>query len=107
MRPFLRTTTARPLSRPTTLRPFTTTLRLALKEDSHRSPEEVEQLKQDQLRKQREGKGHWHEGLASQAESHLAADKEEVHDHDEHMKDLQRETAKQHEKDHPHGKDEH
>jgi hypothetical protein len=34
-----------------------------------RSPEEAEQLKQQQLKEQKEGKGKWHEGLASDSES--------------------------------------
>lgn len=34
-----------------------------------RSPEQAEQLKQQQLKEQKEGKGKWHEGLASDSES--------------------------------------
>ena len=34
-----------------------------------RTPEEAEQLKQKQLKEQKEGKGQWHEGLASDSES--------------------------------------
>ena len=34
-----------------------------------RTPEEAEQLKQQQLKEQKEGKGKWHEGLASDSES--------------------------------------
>jgi hypothetical protein len=35
----------------------------------NRSPEEAEALKQQQLKEQKEGKGQWHEGLASDSES--------------------------------------
>jgi hypothetical protein len=69
-----------------------------LKEDADRSPEQIEQKKQEQLDKQKKGEGHWHEELASSGESNIAADREEVHDHDEHMEDLQKETAKKGEK---------
>ena len=89
------------------IRTFNSAQHLRLKEDGDRSPQEIENLKQEQLKKQEKGEGHWHEGLASGGESNIAADKEKVHDHDEHMEDLQKETAQQHEKDHPHGKDEH
>ncbi|KAF2772350.1 hypothetical protein EJ03DRAFT_380752 [Teratosphaeria nubilosa] len=97
------------LARPTSVqravaRPFTAAPRRQIKEDKDRSPEELERIKQEQLQKQKEGKGHWHEELASQSESHLAADREEVHDHDEHMEDLQKQTAGQSEKEHPHAK---
>ncbi|KAH9827806.1 hypothetical protein Tdes44962_MAKER02740 [Teratosphaeria destructans] len=88
----------------TVARPFTAAPRWQIKEDKDRSPEELERIKQEQLQKQKEGKGHWHEELASQSESHVAADREEVHDHDEHMEDLQKQTAGQSEKEHPHGK---
>ncbi|EON68589.1 hypothetical protein W97_07847 [Coniosporium apollinis CBS 100218] len=77
---------------------FSTSARLRLKEDKERSPEEVEAAKQKQLKKQEEGKGEWHEELASSSESGIAADRQEVQDHDEHMEDLQKETAKKGEK---------
>jgi hypothetical protein len=35
----------------------------------NRSPEEAEALKQQQLKEQKDGKGKWHEGLASDSES--------------------------------------
>lgn len=62
------------------------------------SPEEVEKAKQEQLKKQEQGKGEWHEELASNSESRVKADRENVQDHDEHIEDLQKKTAKQAEK---------
>ena len=39
-----------------------------------RTPEQAEQLKQQQLKEQKEGKGKWHEGLASDSESAVSLD---------------------------------
>jgi hypothetical protein len=69
-----------------------------LKEDADRSPEQIEKKKQEQLKKQEKGGGEWHESLASSSESHIAADKEHVNDHDDHMSKLQEETKKKGEK---------
>jgi hypothetical protein len=69
-----------------------------IKEDADRTPEQVEQKKQEQLEKQKRGEGHWHEELASHGESNIAADRENVKDHDEHMSKLQQETKKKGEK---------
>ena len=88
-------------------RPFSRATHLRLKEDADRSPQELENLKNDQVKKQEKGEGHWHEGLASNSESQIAADKEQPADHGKHMEDLQKETAGQAEKDHDHGKAEH
>ena len=110
MRTFTRPTQLR-LVRPAfsapVARPFSRATQLRLKEDADRSPQELENLKNDQVKKQEKGEGHWHEGLASNSESAIAADKGEPADHDEHMEDLQKETAGQAEKDHEHGKAEH
>lgn len=89
------------LARPTALRtlaapiarPFSSAPLLRLKEDSAKSPEEADRIKHEQLQKQKEGKGHWHEELASQSESHVAADRQNVGDHKQHMEDLQKQTA--------------
>lgn len=89
---------------PSTIRPFSQAQQLRLKEDADRSPEEVDRVKQEQLQKQKEGKGHWHEELASTSESHVAADKENIDDHGKHMEDLQKETAQQTQKNHPEAK---
>jgi hypothetical protein len=89
---------------PAYIRPFSQAQQLRLKEDANRSPEEIERTKQEQLQKQKEGKGHWHEELASSSESHIAADKENINDHDKHIDDLQKETAQQTQKNHPEAK---
>jgi len=89
---------------PAYIRPFSQAQQLRLKEDANRSPEETERVKQEQLQKQKEGKGHWHEELASSSESHIAADKENINNHDEHINDLQKETAQQTQKNHPDAK---
>jgi len=65
-----------------------------LKEDANRSPEELEAAKQAHLKKQEHGQGQWDKELASKGEESVKADQETVHDHDSHMKDLQKETAK-------------
>lgn len=90
----------RPLSLHTILtrRTLTTTPRLLIKEDANRTPEQVEQAKQDQLKEQQQGKGRWREDLASTGESNIAADKQKVKDHEGHMKELQREGKEMGEK---------
>ncbi|KAK5724485.1 hypothetical protein LTR15_004530 [Elasticomyces elasticus] len=108
MRPILRFASAKPTRtvfvQPTLSRPFTSARSLRLKEDGNRTPEELDAKKHEQIEKQKKGEGHWHEDLASSSESHIAADKEKINDHDQHMEDLQKETAGQSEKDHPEGK---
>ncbi|KAH9876515.1 hypothetical protein J1614_003646 [Plenodomus biglobosus] len=79
-------------------RTLTTTPRLHIKEDAQRTPDQVEQAKQEQLDEQRRDQGRWREDLASTGESNIAADREKVHDHDGHMRDLQKETAEKGEK---------
>jgi hypothetical protein len=69
-----------------------------LKEDGDRSPQELENKKQEQIDKQKRGEGEWHEGLASSGESNVKADQEKVHDHEDHIEDLQQETASDAEK---------
>ena len=88
-------------------RTFSRAANLRIKEDANRTPEELDNLKNEQVKKQEKGEGHWHEGLASNSEAGIAADKENPDDHGEHMEDLQKETAGQAEKDSPHGKAEH
>ena len=58
--------TPMPLS---TRRAFVTTPRMAIKEDANRSPEQIEQAKQEQLKEQQQGQGRWREDLASSGES--------------------------------------
>jgi hypothetical protein len=79
-------------------RAFHATPTICLKEDGDRSGNELEGKKQEQIDKQKRGEGHWHEELASSGESNVKADKEKVHDHDEHMEDLQKHTANKSEK---------
>jgi hypothetical protein len=56
---------------------------------------EYEKHKQDQLKKQKEGKGHWKPELASSSEEAVAADRHEHSDHSEKgIKELQEKTAK-------------
>lgn len=88
-------------------RPFSVQSCRLIKEDANRSPEEVEKLKQEQLKKQKDGEGHWHEELASAGEAAVKNDDHTIEDHDSHMEDLQKETAEKHEKDHAHGKAKH
>jgi len=88
-------------------RPFTRATCLRLKEDGDRSPEELDRIKHEQIGKQKKGEGHWHGELASSSETNVAADRENVDDHDKHMEDLQKETADHVEKNHPEGKKEH
>ncbi|KAF3042708.1 hypothetical protein E8E12_008624 [Didymella heteroderae] len=83
---------------PITRRALSTTPRMAIKEDGNRTPEELEQKKQEQLKEQKEGKGRWREDLASSGESNIAADKQKVNDHDSHIKELQQEGKKKGEK---------
>lgn len=86
--------------------PFTTQPRLFLKEDADRSAEDIEQHKQENLKKQEKGEGEWNRNLASRGEESIAADKDanNVEDHDEHMEDLQKQTAGKSEQEHPEGK---
>jgi predicted secreted protein len=81
-----------------TRRTFATTQRMAIKEDANRSPEEIEKAKQDQLKEQQQGQGRWREDLASSGESNIAADRQQVHDHEAHMKELQQEGKEKGEK---------
>jgi hypothetical protein len=96
----LPSTLFRPRALPTTSarRTLTSTPRMLLKEDADRSPEQIEKKKQEQLKKQENGEGEWHESLASSSESHIAADKDNVKDHDDHMSKLQEETKNKGEK---------
>jgi len=66
----------------------------ALHEDAQGRSDEVEHHKQDQLQKQKEGKGHWKDELASNSESIIKADRGEVEASDETIKKLQDESAK-------------
>ncbi|KAB2570806.1 hypothetical protein DBV05_g10522 [Lasiodiplodia theobromae] len=83
---------ARPITRHASARSFSAGPRLLLKEDAReRSGEEAEAAKQAQLQKQKDGRGHWHEELASNSEVNVKADQEAggVADHGRHMQELQ------------------
>ncbi|KAJ4404894.1 hypothetical protein N0V91_005630 [Didymella pomorum] len=57
--------------------------------------DEAEELKQKQLKNQKEGKGKWEEGLASDSESIVKADRSETNTSAaDNIKKLQEETAK-------------
>ncbi|KAH8803936.1 hypothetical protein F5882DRAFT_392635 [Hyaloscypha sp. PMI_1271] len=96
---------ARPViaSRVMPSRAFTSSSTRSLKEDDRHSPdlaEENERHKQDQLQKQKDGKGHWKPELASNSEEAVAADRQ-AGDHT--MEELQKKTAKHAEEKHKHG----
>ncbi|KAF2189634.1 hypothetical protein K469DRAFT_700867 [Zopfia rhizophila CBS 207.26] len=55
--------------------------------------EEIEKEKDDLLKKHKDGKGHWKEGLASDSESIVKADRGEVEASEETIKKLQEEAA--------------
>ena len=62
---------------------------------------EYEKHKDDQLKKQKEGRGHWKAELASNSEEAVAADRSDHSDHSEKgIKDLQDKTAKHAEEKH-------
>ncbi|KAJ4336507.1 hypothetical protein N0V87_005371 [Didymella glomerata] len=57
--------------------------------------DEAEELKQKQLKNQKDGKGKWEEGLASDSESIVKADRSETNTSAaDNIKKLQEETAK-------------
>ncbi|THY21831.1 hypothetical protein D6D01_06364 [Aureobasidium pullulans] len=56
--------------------------------------EEVERVKNEQIQKQKEGKGHWHEEIASDSESIVKADRGDISADADTIKQLQKETEK-------------
>jgi hypothetical protein len=66
----------------------------SLRADNEARPEEAEKLKQQQLKEQQQGKGQWHEGLASDSESAVKADRGDQDHSQKSIEDLQKETAK-------------
>ncbi|KAI9821828.1 MAG: hypothetical protein M1827_002410 [Pycnora praestabilis] len=83
------------------------TIRAALSESDHDLPdrkEKIEHHKNDQLDKQKEGKGHWKGELASNSEGAIAADRG-THDHSEKgIKEMQDATAQHAEETHEESK---
>ena len=67
--------------------------------DNEDRAEEAEFHKQDQLQKQKEGKGQWKDELASDSESMLKADRGEIKASQETIDQLQKETQHLPEKD--------
>ncbi|KAM0797059.1 hypothetical protein BDR22DRAFT_965664 [Usnea florida] len=121
-RTFILRSLAPPLLHPTTspattpplllARPFhKTPARAALSESDHGGHQDVEERKakiehhkEDQLGKQREGKGHWKRELGSNSEAAIKADREEITDAEHDIESLQKETSEALEEDHEHGK---
>ncbi|KAA6409448.1 MAG: hypothetical protein FRX48_07001 [Lasallia pustulata] len=76
-----------------------TGLRAALNEtDRNRDDvaKEIDHHKDDQLRKQKEGKGHWKGELASNSESAVKADRGDMEATDDNIQKMQEETTKHH-----------
>ncbi|KAK5112628.1 hypothetical protein LTR62_003943 [Meristemomyces frigidus] len=80
------------------VRSFQTSRALAASKESTLNQEgraeEAEAHKQDQLQKQKEGKGHWKDELASDSESIIKADRNEAGSTSDDIKKLQQETEK-------------
>lgn len=80
------------------LRALSTSPRLRLKEDEEKhepgSAEAKESKKQEHLKKQDEGKGHWERELASSGEEAVKADRQDMHHSDKDIEQLQHRTAK-------------
>ncbi|KAI7218791.1 hypothetical protein KC333_g3381 [Hortaea werneckii] len=90
-----------------TTRTFGTSRALAGKESAlHQEgrAEEAEREKQEQLKEQREGKGHWKDELASDSESIVKADRNDMKNTQATISELQKEAAKQAEKEKKEGK---
>ncbi|KAL9584272.1 MAG: hypothetical protein Q9212_002215 [Teloschistes hypoglaucus] len=74
--------------------------RAALSESDHSEHDhedrkaKIDHHKEDQLKKQKEGKGHWKPELSSNSESAIKADREEITNADEDIAALQKETEK-------------
>ncbi|TIA34882.1 hypothetical protein D6C78_06536 [Aureobasidium pullulans] len=62
--------------------------------DEEGRAEEVERVKNEQIQKQKEGKGHWHEEIASDSESIVKADRGDISADADTIKQLQKETEK-------------
>ncbi|KAL8713030.1 MAG: hypothetical protein Q9220_002890 [cf. Caloplaca sp. 1 TL-2023] len=72
--------------------------RAALSESDHSEHDhedrkaKIDEHKDDQLQKQKDGKGHWKKELSSNSESAVKADREEVDDVEEDIDKLQKQT---------------
>ncbi|KAF5690752.1 hypothetical protein CEK26_012965 [Fusarium fujikuroi] len=81
---------------------FTTSTRLGLKESSTQTDVDYDKHKQDSLRKQKEGNGHWKPELASDSEEAVKADRSDI-DPAKDIKNLQERTKKAAEETHKAG----
>ncbi|TVY41326.1 hypothetical protein LSUB1_G001815 [Lachnellula subtilissima] len=84
-------------------RAFTSSSMRALKESDRHNPDAAEaneKHKQDQLQKQKDGKGHWKPELASDSEEAITADRHEGHGS---IEEMQKKTADHAEKKHKYG----
>ncbi|CAL8578373.1 hypothetical protein XPA_004162 [Xanthoria parietina] len=78
----------------------TSSQRAALSESDHSEHDHedrkaaIDAHKEDQLNKQKEGKGHWKKELSSNSEAAIKADRDEVHDVDEDIAKLTKETER-------------
>ncbi|CAF3650071.1 unnamed protein product, partial [Fusarium graminearum] len=81
---------------------FTTSTRLGLKESSTQTDVDYEKHKQDSLKKQKEGSGHWKPELASDSEEAVKADRSQT-DPQKDIKNLQERTKKAAEETHKAG----
>jgi len=84
-----------------------TSFRAALNEtdrDRDNLHEEIDHHKNDQLQKQKDGKGHWKGELASQSEAALKADREEIDASEDTINNLQKETEQYAQKTHEEAK---
>ncbi|CAF9941913.1 hypothetical protein IMSHALPRED_003093 [Imshaugia aleurites] len=101
---------ASPFSMVPGTRPFhITSTRAALSESDHDQDvgdrkAQIDHHKDDQLKKQKEGKGHWKGELGSNSESAIKADREEITDMEHDVESLQKETSQAMEDDHEHAK---
>ncbi|KAG8527587.1 uncharacterized protein KY384_007740 [Bacidia gigantensis] len=92
------------------VRQFSQNFRLsALSEADHSMDDDakrktIEEHKDDQLAKQKEGKGHWKRELATSSESAVIADKSETTNLEDDIAALQKETGEALQADHEHGK---
>jgi hypothetical protein len=82
---------SRPLSSRIRPHTFQTTIKRPIHEMDQRSGSELESKKQEHVQKQEKGEGEWDHDLASKGEANVKADREDVEDHDAHMKELQKE----------------
>jgi len=55
-------------------------------------PDKLHDIKTVSLKQQKEGKGEWHESLASDAEAYIKAERDEIKSSSEEIKKLQKET---------------